>query len=417
VGDRTLLIKERGWIDTLLSNDTETLWNKLFRLISRHSSIRLIYSQKDLSGDGKWDIYSDLTQGLYLRLLEKDRWQHYLNLNYSDDRVEQELFRIEVPNFISELQRERHPESYRLARRISDLIKTRPEFQYYPNPSLSAEGSNGTTLRRASNKMVLKVYGLAHWPAGKEIKRDANLENRVKDVAYRNRDNRRTGRGSGSQIIASNEELTQLIVDIFTAVDTPLTVRMIRRLVMSKLMIEDCWFVSLDAEFTTPSDRVSEPQRVDLPDKRPTPLDALLDKEMRQQIVNLVESLLSRMLESVRHKPNRYSKLVEVAWHCYFNPSSPSQTTIARTMGISDSLVSHYRCIFDDLIRGLTLSVDEFIQLNTALGNRLAEVKTEMAIARRRAAKHGEAKPLKLDINFSTASNANCRAVAATSSS
>ncbi len=417
VGDRTLLIKENGWIDTLLSNDTETLWNKLFKLISRHSSIKLIYSAKDLSGDSKWDIYSDLTQGLYLRLLEKDRWQHYLNLNYSDDRVEQELFRIEVPNFISELQRERHPESYRLARRISDLIKTRPEFQYYPNPCWSADDSKASGLRRSSNKMVLKVYGLADWPARKEIRQDANLENRVKDVAHRNRDNRRTGRGSGSQIIASNEDLTQLIIDIFTAVDTPLTVRMIRRLVMSKLMIEDCWFVSLDAEFTSASDRASEPQRVDLPDKRPTPLDALLDKEMNQQVVNLVESLLSRMRESVRHKPNRYSKLVEVAWHCYFNPASPSQTTIARTMGISDSLVSHYRCIFDDLIKSLTLNVDEFIYLNTALGNRLAEVKAEMALARRRMAKSGEEKSVKLDLNFSAASNAKCRAAAASSGS
>ncbi|MGA9773606.1 MAG: hypothetical protein WBV94_31535, partial [Blastocatellia bacterium] len=349
----------------------------------------------------KWDIYSDLTQGLFLRLLEKDRWHHYLDAGYSNDRVEQELFRIEVPNFVSELQRERYPESYRLARRISDLIKTRPEFQYY-QPCCSTEAKR-SELPRVTNKMVLKVYGLSCWPAGKEIKRNANPEHLVREVAVRNRDTRRTGRGSGSQIIISNEELTQLIIDIFTAVDTPLTIRMIRGFVMSKLMIEDCWFISLDAELTSASDHVTEPQRVDLPDKRPTPLDSLLDKEMKQQIEYVVESLLNSMREAVRYKAIRYSKLIDVAWHCYFNPASPSQTKIARLMGISDSLVSHYRGIFDELIRSLPLSVAEFIHLNSVLGSRLAALRSEMVTTSKTKSKIGEERSVELDAKFASA--------------
>jgi hypothetical protein len=217
VGDRKLAIKDRGWLESLLSNDTEELWSKLFKLLSRHSAVRLLYPQKELSSDSRFDIYSDLTQGLFLRLLEKDRWQYYLDLSYSDERIEQELFRIEVPNFVSELQRERYPESYRLARRISDLLKTRAEFRYYPNSAWASTDSNTPGPPRASNKMVLKVYGLNDWPAGKDVKRNVNLEHLVRDVAVRTRDTRRTGRGSGSQIIISNEELTQLIIDIFTA--------------------------------------------------------------------------------------------------------------------------------------------------------------------------------------------------------
>ena len=410
-------IKDRSWLDVLRSNDTETLWSKLFNLLSRHSAVRLLYPQKELSSDNKWDIYSDLTQGLFLRLLEKDRWQHYLDLGYSDDRVEQELFRIEVPNFVSELQRERYPESYRLARRISDLIKTRAEFRYYPNQSWSSNDAKAPELPRVTNKMVLKVYGLAVWPTGKEVKRNSNLEHLVRDVAVRNRDTRRTGRGSGSQIIISNEELTQLIVDIFTAVDTPLTVRMIRGFVMSKLMIEDCWFISLDAELTTVSERTTEPQRVDLPDKRPTPLDSLLAKEMKQQIENVVESLLSKMREAVRYKTIRYSKLIDVVWHCYFNPASPSQTKIARLMGISDSLVSHYRNIFDDLIRGLPLNVDEFIHLNTVLGNRVSVIKSEMVVTAKTKSKIGEEKTAELDPQFASAKSARAFSMAASRSS
>jgi hypothetical protein len=371
----------------------------------------LLYPQKELSSDSKWDIYSDLTQGLFLRLLEKDRWQYYLDSNYTDERVEQEIFRIEVPNFISELQRERYPESYRLARRISDLIKLRAEFRFYPNQISSPSDAKTSG---SSNKMVLKVYGLSVWPANKEIKHNANLEHRVREVSFRNRDTRRTGRGSGSQIIISNEELTQLIVDIFTAVDTPLTVRMIRWFVMSKLMIEDCWFISLDAKLNSASVSAPEQQRVDLPDKRPTPLDSLLDKEMKHQIENIVESLLNKMHEAVRYKTIRFSKLIDVAWHCYFNPASPSQTMIARSMGISDSLVSHYRGIFDNLIRNLPLNVDEFIHLNTVLGNRLAVLKSERVMT---AKVKSKIKPIELGPQTDSAKSAKAYSVAASRSS
>jgi len=411
VGDNTLSTIFRGWIDLLRSNDTEELWSKLFKLLSRHSAVKLLYPQKELSSDSKWDIYSDLTQGLFLRLLEKDRWQYYLDSNYTDDRVEQEIFRIEVPNFISELQRERYPESYRLARRISDLIKLRSEFRFYPNQSGSPADAKTSG---SSNKMVLKVYGLTVWPANKEIKHNANLEHRVREVSFRSRDTRRTGRGSGSQIIISNEELTQLIIDIFTAVDTPLTVRMIRWFVMSKLMIEDCWFISLDAKLNSASVSAPEQHRVDLPDKRPTPLDSLLDKEMKHQIENIVESLLNKMHEAVRYKTIRFSKLIDVAWHCYFNPASPSQTMIARSMGISDSLVSHYRAIFDNLIRNLPLNVDEFIHLNTVLGNRLAVLKSEMVMTSKVKSK---IKPIELGPQTDSAKSAKAYSAAASRSS
>ncbi|HET8670025.1 MAG TPA: hypothetical protein VFM05_05190, partial [Candidatus Saccharimonadales bacterium] len=63
--------------------------------------------------------------------------------------------------------------------------------------------------------------------------------------------------------------------------------------------------------------------------------------------------------------------------HCYFDPASLSQTSLARMMGISDSLVSHYRAIFDSFIRTLDLSIDDFILLNGALSRRLAAIISE----------------------------------------
>jgi hypothetical protein len=377
VGGKTLVTKNREWIEILKTNDNEALWSKLCGLIAKHSSTRLLYTHDELAGSSRHEIYSDLTQDLFLRLLEKNRWQYYLDTGYTSERVEQELNRIELPNYISVLQRDRYPEAYRLARRISELIKSRREFRLYSVP-LGIDRAVSSDEARPSRKMVLQVYGLSCWPADKRAGYEGDLLERIKDVPCHSRDVRRMGRGGGSQIIITNEELTQLIVDIYGAIDTPLAIRQMRALVMSKLAIEDSRQVSLDARLMMGGEEASAPH-LDLPDHRPTPLDALLAKETRQHLDQLVDMLLQKMRNAVRNKPQRFHKLVSIAWSCYFDPKSPSQTTVAREMRISDSLVSHYRGIFDSFVRNLNLTVDEYIQLNGLLGSRLALLKSEGA--------------------------------------
>ena len=369
-------INDIGWIEALKNNDVETLWAKLFNLISKHSSVRMLYPPNELSIDMLRDNYSDLTQDLFLKLFEKRRWQYYLDNAYSDEKVQQELYRIEVPNMITLLQRDQHPESYRIARRISDLIKTRAEFQHYPGQS--SQGAEGQAKGQSGcNKMVLKLYGLSVWPADKPINPESDFSELIKDVVFRNRDIRRTGRGAGAQIVISNEDLVQLIVDVFKAVDTPLAVRKMRALVMSKLPIESTRQVSINATTSGGANQDADLPQLDISDDRPTPLENLLQKERWLQIESLAEETLTVLKERVRNKPKRYNKLIRVVWHCYFDPASPSQTSLARAMGISDSLVSHYRSIFDSFIRALDLSIDEFILLNSALSRRLAAIITE----------------------------------------
>jgi hypothetical protein len=370
-----LVIKNRDWIEILKTNDNEALWNKLCGLIAKHSSTRLLYSHDEMAGSRRHEIYSDLTQDIFLRLLEKNRWQYYLDNGYTSEHIEQELNRIEVPNYISVLQRERYPEAYRLARRISELIKSHSEFRLYSIPSYT-DNVAANESARPSRKMVLQVYGLSRWPADKRTGYEGDLLERIKDVPCHRRDVRRMGRGGGSQVIISNEELMQLIVDIFIAIDTPLAIRYMRALAMSKLAIEDSRLVSLDAGLMSAGEDATLPG-LDLPDTRPTPLDTLLAKERRQNLEQMVEMLLQQMRHAVRNKPQRFHKLVCIAWSCYFDPSSPSQTSIAREMNISDSLVSHYRGIFDSFVQNLNLTVDEYIQLNTILGHRLAGLKAE----------------------------------------
>jgi hypothetical protein len=98
VGGRALVTKNREWIEILKTNDYEALWNKLCTLIAKHSSTRLLYSHDELAGSRRHEIYSDLTQDIFLRLLEKNRWQYYIDTGYTSERVEQELNRNEKPN-------------------------------------------------------------------------------------------------------------------------------------------------------------------------------------------------------------------------------------------------------------------------------------------------------------------------------
>lgn len=383
-----------GWIDILSRGDAEALWTKLFYIVSRHSAIRSLYPPSKWSQQSLREVHADLTQDLFLRLHEKARWQFYLDADYTDERVERELYRLEIPNLVSQLLRERYPESYRIVRRVSTLLMTKEEFHCYHKLINSSQATSRPALTRPSKKMVLQVYGLSAWPLDKPLKQEQNLQELVKEVAPRMRDIRRTGRGSTSHVIISNEELTLLIIDIFKTIDTPADVRTIRSLVLTKLAVEDSQEVPIDGGVASSASEV-EFVKMDLVDARPTPEEAVLEKEMTWRIGLLVEAILKRCFEMVRSKPQRFRKLVEVVWHCYFNTASNCQSNIAKLMGISDSLVSHYRKIFDTVVRSEQLSVDECLLLNSALNKRLATIMAEYQAS---AGKTGKSKSTKLHV-------------------
>ena len=94
------------WIEIISKGDAEAMWTKLFHIISRHSAVRSFYASHGWSQDGLRDLCCDLTQELFLRLQKKNRWDFYLDAGYTNERVEHELYGIEVPNLISQFLRE-----------------------------------------------------------------------------------------------------------------------------------------------------------------------------------------------------------------------------------------------------------------------------------------------------------------------
>src|SRR3989442_774975 len=120
------------WAGLLAEQDVEGLWNGLFQLVCRHPAVRPLHFATDGAAvSSQAEINTDLTQELFLELFQKQRFEHYVNAEYASVDIENELARIELPNLVGARLRRRYPESFRMARRVSSLLKTSPRFRRF----------------------------------------------------------------------------------------------------------------------------------------------------------------------------------------------------------------------------------------------------------------------------------------------
>ena len=71
-------------------------------------------------------------------------------------------------------------------------------------------------------------------------------------IPVRARDTRMVGCTGDSQVVISNSDLEDLIVSVLDAVDSPVDVRALRSLVMSRLPVMDIYLVPLDGDDNDP---------------------------------------------------------------------------------------------------------------------------------------------------------------------
>ncbi|MEK6406197.1 MAG: hypothetical protein AABN34_04460 [Acidobacteriota bacterium] len=409
---------EIDWSGLLAEEDVEGLWNGLFQLVSRHPAVRPLHFATDGAAvSSQTEINADLTQELFLELFQKRRFDHYANNRYKSVEIENELARIEVPNLVGARLRKRYPESFRMARRVSSLLKTSARFRRIGaegqngadssseksmarrgRPSKKAEPSaeeaarqaasleddddiealvvppaddhsaakhngNGTEPRR--RRMVNQVFGLPEWNGSKPLRDSGHFTELIKTVPMRRRDTRLVGRSGTSQLILSNPDLEDLIVEVLEAIDSPADVRTIRQLVLSKIPLQDYNVSSLDEEMSSASN--GSMMRREARDIRDTPEDALLRGEQDKRVVLMADEFLSSLRRAVNNNERRYTRLLSTLWHCYYNPEGPSQLEIARLLGVSDSLVSDNRRLIEHELKKLKLSVEEGAIFSEAL--------------------------------------------------
>jgi hypothetical protein len=393
------------WAGLLAEEDVESLWSALYHLVSRHPGVRPLHFATDGAAvSSQTEINADLTQELFLELFQKQRFDHYVNNGYSSSSIESELARIELPNLVGARLRKRYPESFRMARRVSSLLKTSDRFRRLGGePAAGAPAPNGKPKRRGRpmksseqsapavlieedddvdvlgvsreedsaeskgdaratgeprrGRMVNQVYSLREWPVSKALRDSGHFNELIKSVPMRRRDTRLVGRTGTSQLILSNPDLEELIVEVLTTIDSPADVRTLRQLVLSKIPLQDYNVASLDEELSTGNE--GSTLRREARDTRETPEDALLRVEQDERAAELAGEFLVQLRRVVNNNERRYERLLSTLWYCYYDDENHSQLEIARRLGVSDSLVSDSRKLIEHELRKLKLSIEE----------------------------------------------------------
>jgi hypothetical protein len=415
---------ETDWAGLLQEEDVEGLWNALYRLISRHPAVRpLRFATDEAAVTSQLEINADLTQEVFLELFQKQRFDHYLTNDYTSTEIENEITHIELPNLVGARLRKRYPESFRMARRVSSLLKSSSSFRRFTGGSGRRPGPVAGKRNAASNngavaagngtgapdvdadeydfedpeepaagpaprrqRMVNQIYGLRKWPASKRIGDSGHFSELAKSVPIRRRDTRVVGRTGSSQLILSNPDLEVLIVEIFSAIDSPADVKTVRQLALSKIPLQDYAVASLDEDYGSGDGVASStrPGGSSGPAKKHarayaissnggTPETELLDQEQRRATENLAEDFLNKLRRSVNNNAQRYHRLMRTLWFCYYDPEEPSQLEIAKKLGVSDSLVSDNRKLIEYELKKLKLSIEDGPVFSEAL-KRLVKV-------------------------------------------
>jgi len=355
------MAKSGKWIDSLRCSDVNRLWAELHRIVSHHPLVRASRNAGLLVEEGASSAYTDLTQELFVQLLSKNRFEHYLTSEMTDYEVECEIGQIELTNLLTAELRKRHPESYRLARRISTLIQSSPNFRRF-----DTSGTGDEPHRRLADR----VYGLSEWNDGKRRRDSHDVEQRVHIVPVRARDTRMVGCTGDSQVVISNSDLEDLIVSVLDAVDSPVDVRALRSLVMSRLPVMDIYLVPLDGDDSEGDGNHFQPV-----DKGEDPEQGLLRRESENEAAGFVDHFLANLHETVRGKIKQYNRILGVLWHCYLSPQHSTQLEVAAVLGVSDSLVSDYRRRIEQELRALSFSeVEEARRFEGALRERVREL-------------------------------------------
>src|SRR2546422_4737466 len=346
------------WVESLQTSDVNRLWAELHRIVSNHPLVRASRSAGLLVEEGASNAYSDLTQELFVQLLSKNRFEHYLDSSMSDYEIECEISQIELTNLLTAELRKRRPEIYRLARRISTLIQSSSNFRRFDSSGIADE---------PHRRLADRVYGLSEWADNKRRRDSHDLEQRAHIVPVRQRDTRMVGCTGDSQVVISNSDLEDLIVSVLDAVDSPVDVRTLRSLVMSRLPVMDIYLVPLETD-----DNDNDRFQFKPVDRCDNPEQGLLRRESEDEAAGFVDQFLKSLHEAVRGKVKQYNRILGVLWHCYLSSESSTQLEVAAILGVSDSLVSDYRRRIEQELRALSFGeVEEARRFEGALRERV----------------------------------------------
>jgi len=289
----------------------------------------------------------------------------------SDAEIEREIFQIELPNMLIGGLRRHRPENYRMVRRVSSVLGSQAQFRRF-NRRL------GEDVRHRQAAGV--IYGLREWTDDKPEKDNGTFSDLIDDIPVRKRNRRRSGWTGDVQVIVTNIELVELMIEIFQAIDSPAPLRVLRQLALSKLPLFDPLIISIEEEVS--EERESQNSYDFFASSEEGPEEKLLRIEQEEHARYAAHTFLNQLSLLVRSNATRTERIWRVLWHCYFDPCGPSQLEIAEKLGVSDSSVSDYRRKLEmelqkldfspEHIRSFTEELAEQLRLRLSIGKNLA---------------------------------------------
>lgn len=343
------------WKTKIENCDANALWRALHRMVSTHPLVRSALGGHS-NGAGQTPLLSlhDLTQDLYVLLLQKERFNHYLAAEMSDAEIEREIYQIELTNLLIGNLRRRRPENYRIVRRVSQVLETDPHFRRFRRHKSHNHEQVAPEQVERYRQAADAVFGLCEWNDAKGLKDNGTFTDLITNIPMRRRNRRRTGCTGEAQVIVSNQELVELMVEIFEAIDSPAPLRMLRQLALSKLPVFDPMLTSIEDEVN--EERYGRSYHDSLASSAANPEQITLRDEQECEARSVAIEFLDRLNLLMRSNLQRTERLWRVLWHCYFDTEEPSQLEIAEIVGISDSSVSDYRRKIEGEMRSLNFS-------------------------------------------------------------
>lgn len=332
------------WQTRIEHNDAPSLWRSLQRMVSSHPLVRSALGTQNSSPP--FSVH-DLTQDLYVLLLQKGRFNHYLATGMSDTEIEREIYQIELTNLLISGLRRRRPENYRIVRRVSQILESDSGFRRFRR-------NNKQNQVERYRQAAEAVFGLREWSDDKRFKDSGTFDDLIVNIPMRLRNRRLSGCTGETQIIVSNQDLVELMVEIFKAIDSPAPLRVLRQLALAKLPIFDPMLTSIDDEVS--EERQGRGYNYSLVSADANPEEEVMRSEQEVEARSMAIEFLDRLAHLTRSNSVRTERLWRVLWHCYFDTDTPSQLEIAEIVGISDSSVSDYRRRIESEMRKLSFA-------------------------------------------------------------
>ena len=348
-----------------VQEDAQGLLRALQRMVNTHPLVRSALKGGQAAAAGTSSLFSaqDLAHDLYLVLLQKDRFRHYLESGMADADIEREIFQVELTNHLIGILRRCRPENYRMVRRIGTVLETDERFKVMRG----SNGSNGNVARYRQSAET--AYGLAEWEPGKSAQDGHSAMVALTQVSMRTRDLRRAGCSGDTQLIVSNQELAVLLVEILQAIEGPAPLRVLRQFALSKLPVWDVTLTPIETD--ADEERMGGVKAEALASAEANPAEQLNQQEEVSLASSAAHTFLARLHALTKENAVRTERLCRVLWHCYFDPAEPSQLAIAEIVGVSDSSIGDYRRKLETEMRRLSLSFTQVAHFSEALREEL----------------------------------------------